>query len=110
MTDLFSAFDAPPIARSDDPETSHTAGENHTRSGARAAHMALILAAVIANPGSTSGELAVISGVERVETSRRLSDLNNSARVYSNGKRTCRECGTAMMLWYATGHRVQPTE
>ncbi len=110
MTDLFSAFDAPPIARATDPETSHEAAANVTRSGSKAHHMALMLKATEANPGSTSGELAVIAGLERHEASRRLSDLHNAARVFRDGKRKCEQMGTLQMRWYATGYRVQPTE
>ena len=95
-------IDAPPIARNTDPETSHLAAARITRSGDRAAHMALMLAAVIANPGRTSGELAFISGLERHEASRRLSDLHDKAKVYRQGKRKCERMGTMQMCWYET--------
>ncbi len=109
IVNLFDFADTP-IARATDLETSHEAAANVTKSGSKAAHMALMLAATVANPGSTSGELAVIAGLERHEASRRLSDLHNAAKVFRDEKRTCEQMGTMQMRWYATGYRAQPTE
>jgi predicted HTH transcriptional regulator len=112
---LFDFADAP-LARATDPQTSHDAARNVTASGTRAAHCATILAAVKANPGSTAGELAEFTGIDRVEVGRRLPDLRNAGQVRNTrnadwGKpsqysRTCLVYGNKMMTWYATEERA----
>lgn len=96
-----------PIARDSDPQTSHDAAANVTASGTRAAHCATILDAVKAHPDSTAGELAAITGIDRVEVGRRLPDLRNAGLVWNPGvSRVCGEMGTRQMVWRAK----QPAE
>ncbi len=111
MTNLFDDFtDSPPIARTTDPETSHVAAENITNSGTRARHAAKILAAIVANPGSTCGELAELTGLHRSAVSKRLPDLNKAARIFTtgaSGARVCKVQKTRQLVWYTTGANTQ---
>ena len=92
----------PPHCRSrrDDPESSRLAGEQHASKAAT--HKALLLAAVREQPGKTSAELAVLVGLERHESGRRLSDLKNDGRVSQGALRRCSQNGTTAVTWWAT--------
>lgn len=104
MSNLFDAFADAPAARSTDPATSHAAAASVTKSGARARNAALVLKLVTANPGKTGCELAALTDeIDRTEVSRRLSDLNDKARVYKGDARACAVNGTKQTTWYATG-------
>lgn len=93
-----------------DPSTSRTAAEGHEASGRLASHRALILAAVQANPGCTSAELAEFASLERHEASRRLADLKNLGAVRQNGKRTCAVKGTRQVCWWEVTEAVAQRE
>jgi hypothetical protein len=98
----------PPHCRSrrDDPESSRLAGASHASKAAT--HKALLLDAVRRHPGKTSAELAVLVGLERHESGRRLSDLKNTRRVWQGAMRRCAQNGTTAVTWWPTqtGDRV----
>ena len=81
MTEQRSLFDAAvPLAptrtiyRNDDPPTSAAAARRHV---SRNSHAAAMLAAYAAHGPLTDVEAAEIAGLERVEATRRASDLRN---------------------------------
>lgn len=79
-------FDAPrrvttPAARNTDPDTSHAAATEITRSGARAYQQAQTIAAVRQWPGRTSQELAELSGLDRYMLARRLPECETAGAV-----------------------------
>lgn len=69
------------MARASDPATSHEAAAKAERSGKIEANRKLILAAVWKYPGLTSEELAGVTGLDRVEVARRMSELEGTAKV-----------------------------
>lgn len=94
------------LARATDPDTSVMAARRTVASGRRDAHVSRIVAAVNANPGATSAELAQITGLERHEAARRTSDAAHDGlirkRVGPDGKpmkRTCGVSGHAAVVW-----------
>ena len=79
----------PPVARGSDPETSHLAGEDLTRSGRRESQRRLVYQAVCDYPGRTSAELSAIVGLDRHMVARRLPDLAATGQVVRGPPRKC---------------------
>lgn len=72
---------ATPAARATDPLTSHLAADEITASGTRQRHVEIVIAAVRANKGLTSLELADVCGLERHEVARRTSDAETAGAI-----------------------------
>jgi hypothetical protein len=106
---LFDAVPTNPIAHTDDPATSHEAGERVTLSGRRGAHARMVLALVRAHPGLTAIELWAIAASEAEqrelrepqEVRRRCTDLLHSGEVRQGEARRCSVRGSRMVTWYA---------
>ncbi len=92
-------------ARSTDPETSHIAEEELTKSGARLTHCEKIIEAMedlaaMRHTQSTGREIAQKSGMDYVAVMRRMNDLLNSGKVVKGQARTCQTDGkTKMVVW-----------
>lgn len=74
-TAQMSMFSSTPASRSTDPESSHEAESEITRSGARASQQHKVLAMVRKWPGRTSRELAALANLDRYMIARRLPEL-----------------------------------
>lgn len=118
--DLFSAMNLPhvdmriatPAARCTDPESSHEAAEEHTRSGKRHTQRQLVAAAVRANPGMTASELAKRCDLDRHMVSKRTAESRTAGDVrntpcleteensYKHHMRKCRITGKRVMCWW----------
>ena len=94
-------------ARQHDPETSWMAAESITCSGTRAAHVAVIVAAVCAHPGLTSAELAESTHLDRVEAARRTADAMRDGLINQGPKRKCRSCNSVCVTWWPTKREVR---
>lgn len=98
------------LSRATDPETSAEAARQVEASGAAGTHREIILAEVRRLSGQTSGEIASRTGIERHETSRRLSDLCRAGLVISGAPRRCNACGTRQMTWNSPASEPGVTE
>ena len=88
-------------ARANSPETSHQAALRLEMSGKRKANEAIVLAAVVRNPGMTCGELGRITGLDRVGVAPRLTGLFHAGKVTQGARRRCAVQGTVQVVWYA---------
>lgn len=96
--DLLSAS---PIARRDDPTTSHLAAADITRSGKRAVQQATVLALVEEHPGRTSAELAARSNrIDRWAAARRLPELRAAGLVQNGPPKACAVTGKQALTWF----------
>lgn len=93
------------LSHRNDPETSAMAAESVTQRGKRAAHVALIVAAVCSDPGKTSAELGEIVHLDRVEAARRTSDAMADGLIEQGPKRTCTVCHSACVTWWPVPRR-----
>lgn len=79
MSQQLSLYDrpgtGPPRARRSDADGSHAAADALERSGRAAAQLQAVLDATRLHPGSTSRQLAAISGLDRHLVGRRLPEL-----------------------------------
>lgn len=89
-----------PIARRNDPSTSHEAAEHITKTGARASQQRAVLALVEQWPGHTSAELAAKSTLDRWTVARRLPELRAVYFVKNGDARTCNITGRSGLTWY----------
>ena len=89
------------------PETSRMAMESVTTSGKRAAHVGLIVVAVVAEPGRTSAELAESLHLDRVETARRTSDAMNDGLIVQGVKRKCAVCHARCVTWWPVRKEIR---
>jgi hypothetical protein len=94
-----------PIARRNDPDTSHLAGDSITRSGARGKQQDRAAAAVHEFPGKTSFELADLITRDsetrdwvRFMLAKRLPEC--VGRVRKGAARACRITGRQAMTWW----------
>ena len=104
--ETLASADVRKLSRNTDPDTSRMAAQRTVASGRRDDHIGRIVAAVRANPGATSAELAQITGLERHEAARRTSDAAHDGlirkRIGPDGKpmkRTCGVSGHAAVVW-----------
>ena len=93
------------LSRRSDPETSSMAAESITQRGKRAAHVALIVAAICADPGKTSAELGEIVHLDRVEAARRTSDAMADGLIEQGPKRPCTVCHSSCVTWWPVSRR-----
>lgn len=89
-----------PVARRKDPESSHAAAEEVTLSGRRDAQVAQVLAAVRANPGRTSMELARLAGLDRYMVARRLPECVTAGALRKGEQRTCKVSDRLALTWW----------
>ena len=85
-----------PIARNSDPETSHESARE-TKRTTQKRHCARLLELIRSEPGCINHELAVLSGLELYETTKRVSDLIGTGRAHYGPARrgpTGRMCQT----------------
>lgn len=94
------------LSRRTDPETSSMAAESVTQRGKRAAHVALIVAAVCSDPGKTSAELGEIVHLDRVEAARRTSDAMADGLIEQGPKRACSVCNSTCVTWWPKQRRM----
>ena len=88
-----------PIARRTDPESSHAAASEISRSAMRENQCATILALVRAYPWSTAGELATWCGYDSVQITKRLNDLKHAGQIEKGRIRTCEIHRRKMLTW-----------
>lgn len=89
-----------PIARTDDPETSHRAAEAVISSGKRDRQASEVLRLLRIHPGVTSAELAQRTYVGRYVTARRLPELERLGRVKRGAPRACATTGKSAVTWW----------
>ena len=102
-------LDPPPKASKNiDPETSHMAEANITKSGKRETHAQMVLKILQKYPGKTSAELSKhYTEVHPYKSegifTRRLTDLKNKGyAVQGVDPVKCSVRGTMCVTWYAT--------
>lgn len=93
-----------PIARADNPDTSHQAAAEVTESGTRHKHAERVLELVKAQPGSTATELLRAQGddpdaLNEYQIRRRLPDLVAAGLVVHGRSRICRVRRRQMTTW-----------
>lgn len=91
------------MSRRSDPVTSHDAAAAVVASGTRDSHYGLILAALAAEPGMTSDEIARRAGLDRHAAARRLPELADFGRVRRGAVRRSRLTGKGGVTWWLTG-------
>lgn len=94
------------LSHRNDPDTSSMAAERVTQRGQRAAHVALIVAAVCADPGKTSAELGESIQLDRVEAARRTSDAMADGLIEQGPKRKCNVCHSTCVTWWPVQGKI----
>jgi len=89
-----------PAARNSDPVTSHLAAEEITASGKRAHQQHQAVAAVRANPGCTSFELALKCDLDRYMLARRLPEVVLAGLVRKGEPKHCSVTGRLALSWW----------
>ncbi len=92
------ALQKPAVARVSDPESSHEAARNITKSGKATSHRKLCLDFVRAHPGCTAGEIGKALGLDRYVVGKRLPELRPDLLI-NRGQRVCNAHGTKMQTW-----------
>lgn len=94
----------PPMAkaRATDPATSFEAARTVERTGVAHGQRAKCLEVVRKNPGTTSGEIAELAGMDRHASARRLPELRAAGLVRNGDQRVCRVSGTRQITWTVT--------
>lgn len=90
-------------ARTEDPRSSKEAAKEITTTGRADREAAQVLAALRHHPGTTSRELAEISGLDYHTIARRLPELRDTAFLVENGaNRPCRYGSQTreVMTWF----------
>ena len=89
-----------PAARSGDPESSHAAADEVTKSGARQYQMALVVDLVHKTNGKTSRELAALHDQDRYMVARRLSEAETAGEVMKGDIRICEIGKRKAVTWW----------
>ena len=89
-----------PIARANDPESSHRAANEITASGRRGQQIAQTIAAVRAFPGRTSQELCEKTGIDRYTLARRLPEAVTAGAICKGQQRACSVTGKLALTWF----------
>lgn len=92
----------PPLAHRADPITSYSAGDRAVKSGRLRGQMKLVLMGVQRWPGKTSAELAILIGLNRYDTARRLPALQHRGLVRKGSPRLCTACKNECVTWFPT--------
>ncbi len=82
-------FDAAPLARGLDPESSHRAAEGVVRRGTVSRHERTILNALRDHPNVTAGELAKYIDLDSVQIARRVSAMVDKGLIQICPARRC---------------------
>ena len=90
------------LTRTNSPETSYQAALRLETTGKRAHRERITLAAVIAWPGQTAGELGEITDLGRVGVAPRLTGLFHGGQVTQGPRRRCAVQGTWQVTWLPT--------
>lgn len=98
-------FESSYLARNSDPITSHAAAHEHVANGNQECHLKIIVEAIGKHPGSTSAELAEITGLERHEAARRTSDARRKGMAEQGESRPCRMSGKQSITWWPADMR-----
>jgi hypothetical protein len=93
-----SLFDIP-MAHRADPPSSYMAADKAIKSGKVKGQMKLCLLGVRRWPGQTSAELAVLIGLNRYDTARRLPALEHRGLVIKGRSRLCTVCKSVCVTW-----------
>jgi hypothetical protein len=89
-----------PAARNTDPDTSHLAAHSVTTTGTRHTNNQKCREAVENNPGASSAKIAKITGLDRHEAARRLSDLRGISVEQGEPVR-CKLCNNRLCVtWW----------
>lgn len=105
IEDRQSPCNFPQAARTHDPETSHIAVEEFTKSGARLTHCERIIEAMedlaaMGYKAVTGGEIGQKTELTIVQVLRRMNDLLTAGKVVKGATRTCKTDGkTKMLVW-----------
>lgn len=89
-----------PAARSNDPESSHAAADEVTKSGVRHCQMALVVDLVHKTNGKTSRELASVHNQDRHMVARRLSEAETAGEVIKGNSRVCMIGHRKAVTWW----------
>ena len=84
--DMYGPGRKPARARRTDGGGSHAAADRIERTGKAAAQKAAVLRALAEHPGTTTGELAELAGIERHAVARRMPELVAQGYVERVGK------------------------
>lgn len=100
-------FKAEKLARKTDPETSKLAAQ--AAGSLVINHQRLIIDALSEesakeNMGSTSDEIAIVTGLTLVQIARRTSDLESSGIIYKTGLTRKTRTGRIATVWRLIGH------
>ena len=95
-----TAADLRRLARRTDPQTCIEAVRRLEASGVLLKRRWRLLLAVFDSPGHTAGELAEMTGIDRVETGRRPPDLMGYGLIVQGQARRCRVKRTRMVTWH----------
>lgn len=102
---IYSDPPLPPIARTNNPETSHLAAKEITESRGRQTLMRLALRHVRDNPGQTAGQIGDALGLHRSVIAKRLSDLKNAELIVQGP--AVRTHGKAQVTWYPASDQLR---
>ena len=93
-----------PIARTNDPYTSHEAAAYQNTSGKRQSAAERCLSVVIDRPGLTAGEIGDDTGLGHIPAQRRLSDLKNAGKVVMGDRKQYK--GSNQSTWWPVGQQA----
>lgn len=96
-------------ARNTDPSTSHDAARAMDRSGRARLQRQRCLRAVLAMPGRTAAEIALVTGMERHAPSRRLPELRDAGLLVNGEARICTARGLRSLTWYPASAPAHPS-
>jgi len=100
MTHQIGMFDAIPVSRPSDPDTSHEAEETINKTGSRITQCNTIFLVLKSSPGKLAGEIADSTGLGMHVTSRRLADLKNRGLIFQGQPRTYFQTGRKQVSWW----------
>ena len=90
----------PPAARNKDPMTSHLAEQEINATGLRMSQIQVVYFLVSHHPKRTASELTkYVSGLDRYQIQRRLSDACNLSLVKKGPKRICEVTCRLAVTW-----------
>ena len=89
--------------RRTDPETSRMASRRIRSSGGVSRHCTLLLEAAKRLGGGTYAELAVAVGLEPIQASRRLPEMERAGSLRRGEVRHCRVKGSRCIVWCLVG-------
>lgn len=99
VSEQLSLLARTPASRSTDPDSSHDAAAENTRSGARASQQHRVLMWVRRWPGRTSREIAALANVDRYMVARRLPELEPT-HIRKGDLRKCAVTHTKAVTWW----------